>query len=443
MEKKHNLLLDVHETPTPGKWILLSLQHVFAMFGATILVPIVINGLAGAEVIPIPLALIASGMGTLIYVLCTKRKSPLYLGSSFAFIAPVVAGYVLAGRAGVFTGIIVVGIIYLIFALFVNLSGKQWIDKLLPPIIIGPMIMIIGLSLAGVAINNLGIGEGTPLAWQNLTVGGTAFIVTVIVAIYAKGFLKIIPFLAGMIAGYIIAVFLGMIDWTPVVNAHFFAIPNFYLAFKDWVPNFGAALTLAPVALVCICEHIGDHKVMSNIINKDLLKDPGLDRTLLGDGLATVAAGLIGGPGSTSYGENLAVVGMSRVASVKVIIGAACFAIAFGFLGFLPAIFSTIPMAVLGGISIILYGFIGVSGLKILIKNQTDFDNMKNIIVSATMLTIGVGGAVISVVSGNFSLSIGGMSLAAIVGIILNLILLDPEKKEVNQEKEILEIDNT
>jgi len=423
----NQLLYDVHETPPMGKWIVLALQHVFAMFGATILVPIIVNDLVGTEILSIPLALIASGIGTIVYVICTKQKSPIYLGSSFAFITPMIAGYAIAGKEGVFTGLIAVGIIYLIFAFFVKLSGKDWIDKVLPPIVIGPMIMVIGLSLASIAVDNIGITADAAFNAEHFIVAFITFSATVMAAIYAKGFLKVIPFLVGIVTGYIAAICFGMVDFTPLIEAKLFVVPEFYIIFKDWVPNFGAVLTIAPVALVCVCEHIGDHKVISNIINRDLLKDPGLEKSLLGDGLATVSAALIGGPANTTYGENTAVVGMSKVASVKVIILAAFFAIGFGFLGKLTALFGSIPAPVLGGVSIILYGFIGVNGLKVLIRNQVDFDKTKNVIVSATMLSLGVGGAVIAFTTGNFSLTISGMSLAAIVGIVLNLILPDSE----------------
>ena len=428
-DRKNKLLYDVHETPPFGKWIMLALQHVFAMFGATILVPIIVNGLVGAEILSIPLALIASGIGTLIYIICTNKKSPIYLGSSFAFITPMVAGYALAGKAGVFTGLLVVGFIYLIFAFFVRVSGKDWIDRLLPPVVIGSMIMVIGLSLASVAINNIGITEGTEFVPANFIVALITFLATVIAAIYAKGFMKVIPFLVGIVAGYVVALGFDLVDLVPFFDANLFVIPKFYIIFKDWVPDFGAILTIAPVSLVCICEHIGDHKIVSNIIHRDLLKDPGLEKSLIGDGLATIVTSIIGGPANTTYGENTAVVGMSKVASVKVIILAAFFAIGFGFLGKLTALFGSIPAPVLGGVSIILYGFIGVNGLKVLIRNQVDFDITKNVIVSATMLILGVGGAVISFATDNFTLSISGMSLAAIVGILLNLILPDPEEK--------------
>ena len=420
-EKK--MTYDIEEMPPLGKSIVLALQHLFAMFGATILVPILVNTAAGSEVLTISVALVASGIGTLIYILCTKGKSPVYLGSSFAFIVPVAAAYTKAGIGGAMTGIMAVGLLYVVVAIIIKLVGKDWLEKLLPPIVIGPMIMIIGLGLAPSAISQIGLADVASFDWKNLVVALVAFLTTAFVMTKAKGFFKIIPFLIGIISGYIVACCLGIVDFKPVVDAKFFELPKFVLPFKDYSLNFNALVTILPVALVTLCEHIGDHTSLSNIIGRDLIKNPGLDRTLLGDGIATFVAGLIGGPANTTYGENTSVVGMTKVASVKVIGLAAIFAIITGFLGKFTALISTIPGAVLGGVSLLLYGFIAVNGLKVLIKNQIDFENSKNIVVASSMLVIGLGGAAISIVSGNLSITISGMSLASIIGIILNLII--------------------
>ena len=238
-----------------------------------------------------------------------------------------------------------------------------------------------------------------------------------------KGFIKIVPFLIGIITGYIASICLGLVDFTPVLEAAFFSMPEFMIPFVNYTPNFSALLTIAPIALVTIAEHIGDHTALSTIIGKDLLKEPGLDKTLLGDGIATFVAGLLGGPANTTYGENTSVVGMTKVASVWVIGLAAIIAICLGFLGKFTALVSTIPNAVLGGVSLLLYGFISVNGLKVLIENQIDFGKSKNIVVASTMLVLGLGGAAISIVSGDLSVTISGMSLAAIIGILLNLFL--------------------
>lgn len=420
--KNSKMLLDVNDKPPLLKWLLLSLQHVFAMFGATILVPILVNKAAGSEVLSIPVALISSGIGTLIYIVCTKGKSPVYLGSSFAFITPMIVAFAKSGKESVFTGIMAVGLVYVLVALIIKAVGKKWMNKLLPPIVVGPMIMIIGLSLAPTAIEEIGLNlEKVP--WKNIVVALISFLTTGILAVRGKGFLKVIPFLLGMVAGYISSIILGMVNLKEVFETSFIAVPDFYIPFVHYKLNFSALLTIAPIALVTISEHIGDHKVLSEIIGKDLITDPGLDNTLLGDGIATFTAGLIGGPANTTYGENTSVVGMTKVASVWVIGLAAIIAIIFGFLGQLTAIISSIPSPVLGGVSILLYGFISVNGLKILIQNKVDFENTKNVIVASSMLVLGLGGAAISIMTKNMSVSISGMSLAALVGILLNLFI--------------------
>lgn len=434
MKEKNKLLYDTNEKPPVGKWIILAIQHVFAMFGATILVPILVNKIANAEVLTIPVALVASGIGTLIYILCTKGKSPVYLGSSFAYITPIALAYERGGLSGFVTGIVGVGIVYILFALLIKIFGKNWVNKLLPPIVVGPMIMIIGLSLASNAVSQIGL-TATGFEWKSLVVALVAFLVTALTAVGAKGFLKVIPFLIGITSGYIMSVILGIVDFQPVIDASFFEVPKFLLPIRDYTFSFVGLLTIAPIALVTIAEHIGDHMALSTIIDKDLIKDPGLEKTLLGDGIATLTAGLIGGPANTTYGENTSVVGMTKVASVWVIGLAAVIAIGIGFLGKLSAIFSTIPDPVLGGVSLLLYGFIAVNGLKLIVKNQIDFEETRNVIIASTMLVLGLGGAIITLGSGNVSVSLTGMSLAAIVGIILNLTLPKPVEEVVEEPK--------
>ena len=434
MEKK-KMIYDIDEMPPMNKSIVLAFQHLFAMFGATILVPILVNSAAKAEVLSIPVALITSGIGTLIYILCTKGKSPVYLGSSFAFIVPVAAAYTKAGVAGAMTGIMAVGLLYVIAALIIKYVGKDWLEKLLPPIVIGPMIMIIGLGLAPSAISQIGLTDGATPDIKMLIVALVSFLTTALIMTRAKGFLKIIPFLIGIISGYVVACILGLIDFSSVVEAKFFALPKFVLPFVNYKINLNALAIILPVALVTLCEHIGDHTSLSHIIGKDLIKDPGLDKTLMGDGIATFVAGFLGGPANTTYGENTSVVGMTKVASVKVIGMAAIFAIIIGFLGKFTALVATIPNPVLGGVSLLLYGFIAVNGLKVLIKNQVDFDIAKNVIVASTMLVLGLGGAALSIVTKDISLSISGMSLAAIIGIILNVILKEEEKEKTKSKR--------
>ena len=333
------------------------------------------------------------------------------------------------------TGIMAVGIIYIIVSIIIRFAGKEWLEKLLPPVVIGPMIMIIGLGLAPSAVSQMGLSSNT-IDIKIVAVAFVSFLTTALVMTRAKGFLKIIPFLIGITVGYILAVILGIVDFKTVGEASFLSVPAFKIPFKDYNINFTALLTIAPIALVTMCEHIGDHTSLGNIIGKDLIQDPGLDRTLLGDGLATFVAGFLGGPANTTYGENTSVVGLTKVASVKVIGLAAVFSIILGFLGKFTALVSTIPSSVLGGVSLLLYGFIAVNGLKVLIKNQVNFEDSKNVIVASSMLVLGLGGAAISIVSGDLSITISGMSLASIVGIILNIVLPASEEDYIEEVKD-------
>lgn len=320
----------------------------------------------------------------------------------------------------------IVGIVYIIISLIIRVSGPGWINKLLPPVVVGPMIMVIGLSLAPTAISEIGLDLAV-IPWQNLVVAFVAFLITALVAVRGKGILQVIPFLIGIVAGYIVAAALGLVDFSQVLAANVFEVPKFYLPFMNYNLNFAAVLTIVPIALVTMVEHVGDHKVLSEIIGRDLIEDPGLQRTLLGDGLATFIAAFLGGPANTTYGENTSVVGMTRVASTYVIGLAAVIAIVFAFSGHLTALLTAIPQPVLGGISVLLYGFICVNGLKILIHNQVDFNNTKNVVVAATMLVLGLGGATLALAYGDLSIAISGMSLAAIIGVLLNLCI--PEEK--------------
>ena len=418
-ESTVDLLLDVDQRPSAGKGILLSFQHVFAMFGATILVPLILG-------MPVSVALFASGVGTLIYMISTGFKVPVYLGSSFAFITAMslamkeMGGDVSAAQ----TGVILTGLIYVLVAAGVRFAGTKWIDKLLPPIIIGPMIIVIGLGLAGSAVTNAGlVADGN---WKNALVAVVTFLIAAFINTKGKGFLRIIPFLFAIIGGYLFALTLGLVDFTPVLKANWFEIPGFYLpfstggAFKEYNLYFGPeTIAILPIAIVTISEHIGDHTVLGQICGRQFLKEPGLHRTLLGDGIATSVSAFLGGPANTTYGENTGVIGMTRIASVSVIRNAAFIAIALSFLGKFTALISTIPNAVLGGMSILLYGVIASNGLKVLIKERVDFAQMRNLIIASAMLVLGLGGAILKL--GPVTLS--GTALSAMTGIILNLIL--------------------
>lgn len=418
-ESTVDLLLDVDQRPSAGKGILLSFQHVFAMFGATILVPLILG-------MPVSVALFASGVGTLIYMISTGFRVPVYLGSSFAFITAMslamkeMGGDVSAAQ----TGVILTGLVYVLVAAGVRFAGTKWIDKLLPPIIIGPMIIVIGLGLAGSAVTNAGlVADGN---WKNALVAVVTFLIAAFINTKGKGFLRIIPFLFAIIGGYLFALTLGLVDFTPVLKANWFEIPGFYLpfstggAFKEYNLYFGPeTIAILPIAIVTISEHIGDHTVLGQICGRQFLKEPGLHRTLLGDGIATSVSAFLGGPANTTYGENTGVIGMTRIASVSVIRNAAFIAIALSFLGKFTALISTIPNSVLGGMSILLYGVIASNGLKVLIKERVDFAQMRNLIIASAMLVLGLGGAILKL--GPVTLS--GTALSAMTGIILNLIL--------------------
>jgi len=412
------LILDIHDKPSKGLWALLSFQHVFAMFGATVLVPI-LTGLS------ISVALVASGIGTIIYIIATKAKVPVYLGSSFAYIAAISIATQQFSKESAFVGLMVVGIIYAIVSTIIKFIGKDWLDKLLPPVVIGPMIAIIGISLAPVATGQAGINPAHPALGglaadpMNAIIAVITFLATVLIATFAKGFFKVVPILGGIVIGYLAALAFGYVDFSPVLEASLFQWPNFVFI-GTYAFDWRAVAMFAPIAFVTIAEHIGDHKVLGSITDKDFLKDPGLDKTLLGDGIATFVSACIGGPANTTYGENTGVIGMTKVASVYVTGGAAVIAIFLGFIGKFTALISTIPTPVMGGILILLFGLIAGNGLKVMIQEKVDLSKTRNIIVVASMLVVGLGGASFSL---NNAVSLTGMSLAVMVGISLNMLL--------------------
>ena len=397
------------------KYLVLGVQHVFAMFGATVLVPL----LTGLDV---GVALIASGIGTLIYIAFTKGKIPMYLGSSFAYIGAITAAASLGGFNSAFIGLMVVGLIYVAVALIIYFAGSGWLKKALPPVVVGPMIIIIGMSLASVAVSSAGLNGGQGLAVPFVAL--ITFATVVVISIFGKGFIKVVPFLVAVVVGYVFASVCGLVDFSIFANYSFFQIPNFSFI-GTYALDFSAVAIFAPLALVTIAEHIGDHNLLSEIMEKDLITDPGLHRTLLGDGVATFVAGAIGGPANTSYGENVGVVALTKNYSAWITGTAAVIAILLGFLGFLQAFIMSIPWAVIGGMTIVLYGLIASSGVRILIKNKIDLGITRNLIIVSTMLVIGLGGAILSI----GGLTMVGMSLAMIVGMILNLVLPEEIKE--------------
>lgn len=413
MNEKSKFKLGVRDRPGPGLWFLLSLQHVTAMFSATILIPMIVG-------IPTSIALFASGVGTLTYIVLTKAKIPVYLGSSGAFVSSMLAAKAAMG-GGVEasqTGLILAGLVYVLVAFIISKTNKDWLHKLLPPIIIGPMIMIIGLSLAPWAIEQAGFVSGGDM--KNIIVAFITVGITVYFIVKGKGFFSVVPFLMGIIGGYSIAAMLGMIEFSPIAKAALFQLPAFNVWGMHYTPNFGlAALAIIPVAIVSMSEHIGDHTVLGKICGKDFLQDPGLDKTLLGDGVATIISAFLGGPANTTYGENTAVIGITKVASVYVTGGAAVIAILLSFSGKVTAIITSIPSPVLGGVSLILYGVIASNGLKIMIDSKVDLSKQRNLVIASIMLIIGLGGAIIPFAGAELV----GTSLAGIIGVLLNWVL--------------------
>ncbi len=415
------LVLDVHERPkTIGSWLFMSLQHVFAMFGATVLVPI-LTGL------PVSATLVACGVGTLIYIVMTKGKSPVFLGSSFAFILAIQNATVTLPDgtkdfSAAYFGLFAVGLVYIAVGFIIKYVGKDWLKNLLPPVVVGPMIMIIGLVLAPNAIENAGLMGGDDLVAPIIAL--ITFSTVIIVSIYAKGLLKIVPFLVAILVGYVASIGFNVVDLGEVfAGTSMFTVPDFRFV-GTYPANFSAVLVFVPIAFVTIAEHIGNHTVLGEVIDRDLIEDPGIDNTLLGDGIATFVSAGLGGPANTTYGENTGVVAMTRVASVWVTGLAAFIAIGLGFLGYIQAFILSIPDPVLGGIAIILYGLIAGNGVKVLIEERVNLSDMKNLVIVGAMLVIGLGNAEISFTE---EISVSGMALAAVVGVLLNVILR-PEK---------------
>ncbi|TYS70666.1 uracil permease [Sutcliffiella horikoshii] len=425
-------VLDIHEVPSKPKWLILSLQHLFAMFGATILVPLLV-GLSPA------VALVSSGLGTLAYLLITKGQIPAYLGSSFAFIVPIILATEIGGPGAAMIGSFMAGLAYGMVALLIKQLGHQWIMKLLPPVVVGPIIIVIGLGLAGVAVDMaMYENPGAPQAEliysvKHLLVAMATLAITIGAIIFLKGVFSLIPILIGIVSGYLIAYFTGLVDLTPVKEASWIQVPDFIIPFVSYTPSFNASIffIMVPVAIVTLSEHIGHQMVLSKVVGRPFIQKPGLHRSILGDGVATMLASLIGGPPNTTYGENIGVLAITRVFSVFVIGGAAVIAITFGFIGKISALISTVPSAVMGGVSILLFGIIASSGLRMLIDNKVDFNIKRNLIIAAVITVIGIGGAFIKI--DNFQLP--AMAMAAIIGVVLNLVLPQDEQEKTEQRK--------
>lgn len=378
-------------------------QFLFVAFGATVLVPLLVG-------LDPSVALFTAGVGTLIFHLVTKGKVPVFLGSSFAFIAPIIKATELFGLPGTLSGLVAVGAVYGVMSLLVRLRGVSFISRLFPSVVVGPVIMLIGLSLAG---------TGVDMAKTNWPLAVTALLTTVVVSLFGKGLLKLIPIFAGIVVGYIAAVVFGLVDFQPVLEASWFALPAFVRPEFSWQ----AIIFMVPVAIAPVIEHIGDIYAITEVTGKDYVKDPGLHRTMLGDGLACVVASFIGGPPVTTYSEVTGAVSLTKISDPSVIRIAGIFGILFSVLGKMSALLKTIPEAVLGGIMLLLFGTIASVGVNTLVKNRVDLGNTRNLVISSLILTIGIGGAEMTI--GSFT--IGGIGLAALVGVILNLVI--PNKK--------------
>ncbi len=422
-----------NDRPPLSKWIPLSFQHVFAMFGATILVPI-LTGLSTST------ALFTAGTGTLIYILITGAKVPAFLGSSFAFIPALIAIGSEYGVPYAMGGAIFAGLFYAIVALIIKFTGKNWLDKALPPVVIGSVIVVIGLNLAPTAINQA-MFNNNEYSLVCLSISAVTLLIAVVASIFFKGFFNTLSILFGLIGGYLFTLIMGFIfpayrfiDFSAVKEAKWFALPflqtgadgsYFWMAPKF---NIVAIITFIIVSLATICEHLGDTLTTSKVVGKDFYKDPGLHRTLLGDGVATAWAALWGGPPNTTYGENIGVMAITKVYSVWVIGGAAVIAVLLSFCQKFGALIQTIPTPVLGGICTLLYGLIASSGLRTIVDAGVNYEDKRNLTISSVILVLGIGGGLLQFKVGqDFTFSLGGVALATIVGIILNLVI--PNKK--------------
>lgn len=423
------------EKSSAGKIIVLGIQHVFAMFGATVLVP-ALTGINPA------MALLCAGLGTWLCHIITGFKVPVFLGSSFAFIGAIIAvcqmfsdgaavgtpAY-MAGMPYAMGGIVVAGAIYLVFGLLVKLVGVERVRSFFPPIVTGPVIITIGIMLAPNAINDI----VTPIANTSSAVNwGIAFIVLAtlfVVSLFAKGLFKLVPILVGMVVGYIVSACFGIIDFAPVAQASFFQVPQFIF------PKFDirAIGVIAPIALVTFVEHIGDISASSAVCGKDFLKDPGLHRTLWGDGLATMLAGFLGGPANTTYSENTGVLATTKNYNPLTLRVAATFAICIAFLGKLGALLQVMPGPVKGAIAVVLYGMIASVGLRTLVENHVDFTKSRNLLIVSVMLVFGLGASGAITIGG---VSISGTALAAILGIVLNKLLPERIEQDDTQPEE-------
>ena len=396
--------MDNNKQLSPALKTVVGVQFLFVAFGATVLVPLLV-GLDPST------ALFTAGIGTLIFHLVTKGIVPIFLGSSFAFIAPIVKATELYGLGGTLSGLVAVGLVYFMMSALVKWQGLNLIKRHFPPVVIGPVIMLIGLSLAGTGVN---------MASEDWLLAIIALITAIVVSMFAKGLLKLIPIFAGIIVGYIAAMLFGKIDFSGVAAAPWLGWPQFVKPEFSW----GAILFMIPVAIAPVIEHVGDVYAVSQVAGKDFVKKPGLHRTMLGDGIACCISGFIGGPPVTTYSEVTGAMVLTKVTDPVVIRIAAITGIVFSMVGKISALLKSIPGSVLGGIMLLLFGMIAATGVNNMVQNRTDMSNTRNLIIVSLILTTGIGGAVLQI----GSISMTGIGLSALVGIVLNLIL--PKTKE-------------
>ena len=415
----------------PGRAITLGIQHVFAMFGSTVLVP-ALTGLDPA------VTLFCMGVGTLIFHLITKGIVPAFMGSSFSFIASICAVATKCGGSGfapyVGWGIMASGVLYLILSLLVKLLGTKRITAFFPPIVTGCMIIIIGMMLAPTAMSNITTAVGDIPIWKNWVVAVVTIAVIIIVMFFFRGFWKLIPILFGIIAGYLTALALGMVDTKPLAEASWFALPKFTPFFQgtDWSKVIFAVTMIAPISIVTFVEHVGDITANGAVTGHNYIEDPGLHRTLLGCGLASIFSGGMGGPAATTYSENTGVLAATRNYNPATLRIAAVFAIILSLFGKVSGLLGSIPSAVMGGVSVVLFGMIASVGLRMLVENGVDFTKSYNLIIAAVMLVIGLG------LSGGItvgSVTVSGTAIAAVLGVILAKILPQKESEERQKEK--------
>jgi len=386
------------------KQVIIGIQFLFVAFGATVLVPLLVG-------IDPSIALFSAGVGTLLFHLITKGKVPVFLGSSFAFIAPIIEATKLFGLAGTLSGLIAVGVVYITVSALIKARGLGFIELLFPSVVVGPVIMVIGLSLASV---------GVDMAKTDWLIAVVSVLTAILVVVYTKGLIKLIPIFLGIVAGYSLSLILGKVDFTPIKEAAWFSLPPFTM--PEW--SWKAIVYMIPVAIAPLIEHVGDMYAIGAVADKNYVKDPGLHRTMLGDGIATSFAALIGSVPNTTYSEVTGAISLTKITDPKILRISAITAICFSLIGKISGFLKSIPQAVLGGIMLLLFGMIASVGIRTLVDSKANLTKTRNQVIVSIILTVGIGGAVIDF--GNFSLA--GIGLASLVGVILNLILPDKSK---------------